>query len=88
MELFNRRYLCFFFFAFIFVSAIAMALGAIEKLIILCILMIGILIGIVCAFFVRKKFAAAVVLTTLIFSFVALFNSFVFVTLPQNRAKQ
>ena len=87
MELFSRRYLCLFAFLFIFVSAMATIVGGTEKLLCLLGISLFILVAFIVVFVAKKhRFLAAVVLTSLIFSFLALFNSFVFITLPKTIA--
>lgn len=87
MELFTRRYLCFFSFVFLFVSAVATLLGGFEKTVLLIsLVLLAVAACLLTVFLKKRRFAAAVTLTALIFSAVALFNSLFFITLPQSRA--
>ena len=89
MELFHRRYLCFFAFLFMLASVLAFSLeyevkhGVMLLLFGLALVALGVMI------FVKKhRFAIAVIFASLLFSFVAIFNSFAFISIPQSRAQK
>ena len=87
MELFYRRYLCFFAFLFVFASFIATVIS--EKIHIVA--MVFALALAVCAlliliFFKKIRFAFIVVFVSFLFVLVSLINSFVFITLPTREA--
>ena len=88
MELFHRRYLCFFSFVFLFTSSSATLLSGITKMtLIFAFLLPLVLLGLLLIFTKRYRFKIAVSFFSFLFAFVAIFNSFFFITLPQSKAK-
>lgn len=85
MELFYRRYLCFFSFLFLFASFVGTLLGDSGHVAI-----IAIALALLSVAFVllcinkRKRFEFAVIFTAVLFVTIALVNSFFFVRLPLN----
>ena len=88
MEIFRRRYLCFFAFLFMFVSVCLFSFAYTPKLSVVIILAVLGLVGIVAAIFIKKhRFVLCVGAVALLFCVVAAFNSFVFISVPQSRAE-
>lgn len=89
MELFKRRYLCFIAFLFIFASFVAYRMGMSLKLIVIGILF-ALLIAAVLLFIFEKKrrFTFVVVLLSVTAVFSAVLHSFIFVSIPTERAKE
>lgn len=87
MEIFRRRYLCFFAFLFMLVSVCLFNFAYTPKLSVVIVLAALALVGIVVAIFVKKhRFVLCIVAVSLLFCVVASFNSFMFISLPQSRA--
>ena len=89
MELFHRRYLCFFAFLFIFTAFIATVVSDRIQIIVavfalalaLCALLFSI-------FFKKLRFAFAVTFVSFAFILVSMINSFVFITVPTREASE
>lgn len=89
MELFHRRYLCFFAFLFLLASFV----GTLLKITVL-----GIVIAVVAGLLLiavvlltankQNRFVFAVIVTSLIFTAVALVNSFAFVRIPLSESSK
>ena len=89
MELFKRRYLCFIAFLFMLVSFAFFKIGVLPKLITLGVLFVLVIIAVLLlAAGKRRRFAFLVVLLSVIAAFSAVLHSFLFVSIPTERAKE
>ena len=89
MELFSRRYLCFICFIFLFVSVLVFGISSHFKILMLllsALLCIG--LALFFAFSKKKRFAVLVSAISFLAASVALFNSWIFVSIPIEKASQ
>lgn len=88
MELFSRRYFCFFAFLFLLASFLSIFLSGTFKLI-FALLALALVIALLVVMVLNKKhrFCLAVVMTSFIFICIAIFNSFFFITIPREKAE-
>ena len=89
MELFNRRYLCFICFVFIFISVIAFHFSSPLKILFLILLILACVILIICFLLSKtKRFGILVGTLSTFMTTVALFNSLIFISIPAEKAAQ
>ncbi len=88
MELFHRRYLCFFAFLFIFTAFICTLISGGAQIIAIVVSSMLMLSALAFAIFNKRlRFAFAVCFMALLFVVTSLINSFAFVTIPTQRAQ-
>ena len=89
MELFHRRYLCFFAFLFIFTAFISTVIsGAVQIIAIAFAFALALCALLFSAFFKKLRFAFTVGFVSLVFVLVSLINSFLFITIPTREASE
>ena len=89
MELFRRRYLCFIAFLFMLGSLVSYEMGVSLKLIALGVLLILVIAAILLLIFGKKhRFAFLVVLLSVAAAFSAVLHSFLFVSIPLEKARE
>ena len=89
MELFNRRYLCFICFAFIFISVIAFHFSSPLKILFLILLILASVSLIICFLLSKtKRFLILVGALSTLMATVALFNSLIYISIPAEKAAQ
>ncbi len=87
MELFKRRYLCFLSFIFLFASVLTYHIFAELKIIFIIFFAFLAICAAVCLFIFKKiRFTLLVILLSLLLMVLAIFNSFLFITLPSQKA--
>ena len=87
MELFHRRYFAFFAFLFLFASFGAIFLSGVLKIILALVAVALVIAAVILLIFNKKhRFAFSVALVSFAFVCVALLNSFLFITLPKEKA--
>ncbi len=87
MELFKRRYLCFLAFVFLFVSVVVYNAFAELKIVLIIVFSILAICAIACIFlFKRIRFAFIIIFLSLLLTVLAVFNSFVFITISAQKA--
>jgi len=89
MGIFHRRYLCIFAFLFLFCSFIATFLsGSLKLMLALILLSFALITVVLVAVNQKRRFAFLVCLCCLAFSGVAIINSYLFISVPKDRAAE